>query len=377
MAEDDLVEPANVEVIAPDGSYETWRLRAEAETYPVRPTHLRRGRVTRLDTVPSTSLVRKSLSPPYARVPEERALLDFEITVGRRLLDHYGADAAPEEFPRLVGYQADVEEPFLLLANHRGTALSRAAGDIHDHRAFVVSLFRGLRLLHAIGVVHRTISPHSVRWDSRTRTAQIHDFAHAAFKGEPRRQAGAPPWSSAEQWQADDPGPGAGLAAESTTHPGDDIWSAGMLVYWLVSREQPPAEGPGPRELRFYRLEDLLKGVFDRRAAGRPSAEEVLLERLHAEDPWPLAVRPGDHRFVEGKRLFDEALGRKIGIQEPPAAVTGPVDGSGQGGPGGERAAGNTNGGDEEFLGGRGGTSYGGTQGWNTRNWTTWLRRSR
>ena len=208
--------------------------------------------------------------------------LDNEIRAALRLARILGHDRYPEEIVELVGFDVDAVEPFLLLTAYRGEPVSQLAGSllIDAQRAFRVSLFRSLRLLDAAGVVHRAISPHTVRWDGHQ--VQIVDLTAMTLAGEPRGVAGAAPWASPEQ-----------LSGQGEADPRDDVWSAGVLTSY-VSTGEPVTERSQPADLLVDdpSLRRLLGDVFGP-AAGRPDAA-TMLRRLNAGQP--AVPPPGSER---------------------------------------------------------------------------------
>jgi hypothetical protein len=237
--------------------------------------------------------------PPGTWEPFDR--LDNEIRIGLLLAHRFGDGEYPPEMSRLVGYDIDAEEPFVLLGPYRGEQAHQLAGrlTLDQQRGFEVGLFRALRILEAARVVHGRLSPATVRWDEETASVQVVDFSRAVLVGEKRPAPGEPPWASPQQ------AAGGGIAAA-----GDDLWSAGALTFHVTTGR--PMAGPGPApdlSTRGAALQSLLAGVFAEAPAARPPAEQML-HRLRAPDP--RLGRDGiDPRFLDGCRQFDEILAGK------------------------------------------------------------------
>jgi hypothetical protein len=237
-------------------------------------------------------------------------LLDNEIRIGLHLARTFEDGSYPDELSRMIGYDVDADEPFILLVPYRGDPVERVAGrlKLDQERTFEAGFFRALRMLEAAHVVHGRISPATVRWDGAADAVQLVDFSRATLVGEPRPRAGQRPWSAAEQVA------GVGKAA-----PGDDIWSAGLLTYHVTTGRSVRPTGEAPDlSVRGAALQTLLDGVFAANPAARPSVAQ-LLDRLRVPDPWPAGGDSGDSRFAEGGREFDQQLLRKF-----PQAQTSP-----------------------------------------------------
>ncbi|TDC83524.1 hypothetical protein [Actinomadura sp. 7K507] len=226
--------------------------------------------------------------------------LDGEILAGLRLSRLCGGNPYPRTVSRLVGYDADVAEPFALLEPLRGVEVESLAGTLptEQRRRFQVSLLRAVRVLNAAGIAHRGIGPGTVRWDGDE--VQITDFSRAALIGSPRTVAGTMPWQAPEQrpetprgWRRGDVG------------PNDDIWAAGRLIFYVLTGEELDdraklADRP--------ELETLLADVIER-PERRPDAQ-TLLRRLGEADPPPRPL-PTDPSFSRGRAEFFAQRRRK------------------------------------------------------------------
>ncbi|GGS64157.1 hypothetical protein ACFFV7_01550 [Nonomuraea spiralis] len=235
--------------------------------------------------------------------------LDNEILAGLRLSRLCGAGPYPSEVSRLIGYEADGELPFVLLAPYRGRPVGGTLGRIlpSESLPFQRSLLTGLRWTSAAGIAHRALSPETVHWD--TVCAQITGFTEAAPAGTPRSVAGAPPWWAPEQR----PGQAGGVVTGD-----DDVWAAGRLIFCVATGRAPEradlADAPPD-------LARLLQGVFGP-PEGRPSVRE-LLRRLDAADPVPRGLSP-DVALERGRADFFALRARKH-PQTVPAAEPEPA----------------------------------------------------
>lgn len=242
--------------------------------------------------------LQRRLLPAYTTRAESVDALEAEIRAGLTLVRVFREVSYPPEFTRLAGYAIEAEQPFLLLDLPRDgrTLAERASGLVlsAEQKKFESSLFRALRLLEWAGLVHRSISPATVRWDGAR--VQLTGFGTAERVGRPRQRLGSPPWAPLEQREG-----------TGSIDPRDDIWSAGQLVYFVAhSREptgnrMPPLAGPV--------RDDLLKNVFAELAEQRPDAK-TMLRRVAAPDPWDDLGRPSDP-LLDSRRRFLELLADK------------------------------------------------------------------
>ncbi len=229
--------------------------------------------------------------------PDLYRLLDREIRAGARLLRRFPADGYPAELSRMIGYDIDGEEPFVLLARHPGGPVADRAGQLltdQQHR-FEVGLFRALRLLEAAKLVHGGLSPDTVWWDDGR--VHVGGFEHTVLAGEPRVRNGKSRWCSPAQ-----------QAGDGAATPADDVWSAGAVVLEAVTGE-PPGSHPVPDRYGAA-VGELLAGVFER-TADRPGAAE-LLDRLRAADTVPERADNAVREFAASRARFDEVLAEKL-----------------------------------------------------------------
>lgn len=218
------------------------------------------------------------------------AMLDNEILAGLRLRRHV-RDGYPAEVSELIGYEADGDTRFALLAPYRGTPCDAYTARLLPEalRRFQASLLTGVRLLAAAGIAHRMLNPDTVRWDGDR--AQLTGFGLAAPHGETRAVAGAPPWSAPEQR----PEQVGGEVEER-----DDLWAVGLLIHRMATGTLPHRAG-GPYEELPPDLAWLLTDLFAP-VGKRPSVAE-LLSRAGVADPVPHPVVP-DSALAGGRAEF-------------------------------------------------------------------------
>lgn len=224
--------------------------------------------------------------------------LEHEVRAGVRLLDRY-PEQYPAELVRLIGYNLDVAEPFVLVSPVDGKTIDELGQLRPDEReAFQISLLRGLVHLHDAGVVHGDIGPSTVYWNGRV--AQLRDFGRARVT------------ARSEEGRLTRP-----------TLGGRDVWSAGSLILQVATGRAGLA-GREALENRGQALRDLLEGVFTGNDEARPSAR-TLLGRLNV----PVHLPPEDtaawQRFEDGRQRFDRELRAKWPELAPPAPPPAPT----------------------------------------------------
>lgn len=221
-------------------------------------------------------------------------LLDNEIRAMSRLVTRYGRGGYPPELPRLIGYNFDTIEPYVLCVPFRGNCADKGVRNLlSDQRmAFTVGLLRALAQLAAVELVHGAVGLSTTWWDGSR--VQLVNFECSAATGELRRLADHSAWASPDQIR------GAGRA-----HPGDDVFSAGLVIYELFTGTRltgghpPQVTGSGPL------LSELLAGVFRPEVQRRPAAAE-LLRRL-SMDGNLLVPMDVDASLHAGRAQFDKA----------------------------------------------------------------------
>jgi hypothetical protein len=230
--------------------------------------------------------------------------LDNEILAGRRL----HAVAEPGPYPASVSFlhgdEAESATPYALLRPYQGKPLSAVAGHMleAEQRAFELSLLSGLCWLAAAGIAHRGLSSSTVRWDHQEH-AQITDFSRCTVFGAPR---------SVTSWLEEaDAQPGPGKQASGPVTPRDDMYTAGLLIYYVRSQGDtgPPSHG---------RLTELglagLEPVFGP-PESRPSASELLASYLGMASPVTRRTDP----LKDGHSRFEFWRDKKSSGREFPA----------------------------------------------------------
>jgi hypothetical protein len=264
-------------------------------------------------TTPQVVLQRRLMAGQATDKWAQSDRLDNEIRIGVQLARAFSEDY-PAELSQLVGFDIDVEEPFLLLLPPRGVPAKQVVSRlrIEQERLLEASLFRALRYLEVAGVVHTRISPATVLWEDAGHASKVQliDFSHAVLAGEPRQRGGQRPWVSSEQFA------GTGNAA-----PADDAWSAGHLIYHVTTGYEVRAGELPDLAVRGAPMQVLLADMFAAQASQRPSGTK-LLARLRLDDPWPDGATAMDHPFVTGLRAFDMALMQKYPARVAPEAPT-------------------------------------------------------
>ncbi|MFC8294049.1 hypothetical protein ACFUJ0_20690 [Streptomyces sp. NPDC057242] len=252
------------------------------------------------------------LPPSALSDPRAYGLLEREVAAAVALERRYGTERFGAVFARLVGFDLTAPEPFVLYRPSGGRPLSEWAGRLgaEDQERITGQLAMAVRLLEDTGLVHRAVTPDTVRWDgSRVRLCA----PYAALRsGEPREPFGTAPWASPEQ-----------RAGRGATDPRDDLWSVAQLAYHLLSGRPDRGEGP-PADLADYRRLAALgqAGLFAADAADRPPPAG-LMRLLHVPDP--LAARAGTADPLDRWRAeYDVQTARKRAVAGDPGPGAGP-----------------------------------------------------
>ena len=246
-------------------------------------THLRRRLINDSN---GEALLRKWVpAAEGGRDPHLYDLLDNEIIAMSRLRRAF-RDGWPTELPQLVGYDADNEEPFVLLRPYTGRpAVDVAASfDGQQRRQFQIGMLRALHLIAAVEVVHGAVSLDTLRWDGAG--VQLVDFESARTAG-------------------------------GSADPRDDVWSAAMIIRELTLGTPAADPADDPEHLRA-----LLDGVFG--PVGRRPTAADLLRRMRVDVPAILMADP-DAALAEGRQRFTEASRRKREQFPSPAPVRPPA----------------------------------------------------
>ncbi|MBS2962005.1 hypothetical protein KGA66_03025 [Actinocrinis puniceicyclus] len=244
--------------------------------------------------------------------PALRAAIEEEVRAALTLVRRYGEERYPAALPRLVGYDIEAEEPFVLYERMAGRPLSETVGrfTVKQRRLLAQGLIGALRLLEGAGLVHRAVTPENVLWDGIS--VRLCSLGAAVAAGVPRIAAGDAPWASPEQ-----------LAGVGTTESRDDVWSAAQVLYHTATGRPVNPAGP-PRLLSADpALSALLAGAFSARAQERPQLSK-LLGRLNCRDPLLDAPERTDP-LAAGRRAFDALMARKTSDANPAPSVPGPA----------------------------------------------------
>jgi len=274
-----------VDVVTADGFREAWTLAPEGgwigESRPV----------TRVDD--ETTYLQRTADP---RVSGSRDRLINEIQIGLHLIRCFEA-AYPRRLARLVAYNLDSDEPFVLFAQ-RGVPVAQFQGKIvTEGSGLEVSMLRALRLLENAGVVHHNITPTTVLWDGTD--VQLTDFRVARLVGEPYgTEQPARKWSAPE---ARDP--------RATADPAADLWSAGCVLVSTIDGHLPLPNGQLDRTIG-PELARLVDGFFRHNPQDRPSLDLVLrdLGPGLADEDMDDVSEPGADALRAGRIAFDEFL---------------------------------------------------------------------
>jgi serine/threonine protein kinase len=225
--------------------------------------------------------------------------IDNEILAGRRLHELARGSGYPPELACLYGDYDDkvpVADPFTLFEPYRGEPLRTVVRRLFpaQQEAVQTGLLTALCWLASAGLAHRCLNPDTVLWDGER--VQLTAFSEATVFGASRT-----PISGRLDWVAREQRPG---EAYGTVGPGDDVWAAGRLIFYVRTEGE---ELHNRAQLTQLGLDQLLHGVFGE-PEQRPAASE-LLERMGLRDTVPRL--PEDVRIREGRRRFLTVRGRK------------------------------------------------------------------
>ncbi|MDF9817078.1 hypothetical protein [Streptomyces sp. SPB162] len=253
--------------------------------------------------------------------PAALALLETETAAALTLHRAYSGTRFAGLFPVPFGYDPNAAEPFIVYAVPRGRPASALQGiSTSQQRSVERDLVLAVRLMAAVGLVHRGIVPAAVRCEERG--AQVWDLGSVIRTGFPRAPFGIAPYAAPEQ-----------RAGTGTSDPRDALWSVGQIMYQLLTGRPGRPDGP-PSDLAAHRsLAQTLGPVFAPNAADRPTAEN-LLKLLMPGTELPVGAQPDP--LTPYRRDFDEALRRKyvsLAASQPPVYVPTAEDPSHRAGP--------------------------------------------
>ncbi|MEU5534843.1 hypothetical protein [Streptomyces sp. NPDC020362] len=237
--------------------------------------------------------VQVRLTTADAANPAARALLDTEAGTALQLHRVLADTEYAALFPRIIGYELDAAEPFLLYAAPRGIAAARThVMAASDQQRLTRDLMLALCLLDGQGLVPRGVSPATVLWDGAR--VQLWGLEGVTRTGRPRSPWGRQPFCSPEQRQG-----------EGLTDSRDAVWSVAQVLYRLVTGRPGPADR-APADLGEHRvLDQTLRRAFAPRATDRPTPAQVLD-----------LVAPGAARRVRLTLPADEMRGHREAFEE-------------------------------------------------------------
>ncbi|MEU0370900.1 hypothetical protein ABZ070_11665 [Streptomyces sp. NPDC006283] len=244
-------------------------------------------------------LLQYRLPRSASKVAGAYSALEREVSAAMAVERGFGTERYCELFTRMAGFHLDAPEPFVLYKAPAGRPVAAWQGalTVADQFKVLSQLTLAVRLLEEAGLVHRAISPYTVRWDgSHVRLCEPYRTQRV---GEPRASFGEAPWASPEQRDG-----------QGTADPRDDLWSVAQLMYFLLSGRQGRADG-APDDLdEFRRLAALGEaGAFAPRAEARARPAE-LLRLLNVSDPLA-AVSSAADPLAGARTEFDERLAEK------------------------------------------------------------------
>jgi hypothetical protein len=254
------------------------------------------------------------------KVVDERAAVAGRVVrevEAARALDH-------PDIVALLDFFSDGRRSFLVWELVRGESLAELAGELRDDEAVlaVAQICEALAYAHARGVVHRDVKPQNVMVD-RQGVVKVMDFGIARLADADTLTAegellGTVAYMSPEQ------------AAGHRVGPPTDVYSAGLLLYELLTGENPvrgatagetvgnilagriaPLEQVRPDLPR--ELSDVLAAACSLRAGERPSAAETAdaLRSLSGQLDGGRRLRP--RRLLAPLRRLDVVAQRCLG----------------------------------------------------------------
>jgi hypothetical protein len=270
-------------------------------------------------------LVQHRLPVETVTIAGAREALEREAGAAVAIARAVGDGPHAAAFLPFVGYQLDVDEPFLLYEVPRGRPVADFAGQlpVEEWQRMLRALMVAARVLARAGLAHRDITPASVRWDG-TR-ASLGRPRHAELVGRSRWSAGMSPYASPEQ-----------RAGSGPVDVRDDVWSIAHVAYYVLTGQAAPGSGRPADLERIPALARPLGNAFSAVAADRPTPEEAL-RLLSCPDPLPSA-EPGPDPLDPGREAFEEVRRSKWnGTAALPGAPPGQPRGPEGGPPDGAR----------------------------------------
>jgi Protein kinase domain len=292
----------NLTIVTPDGGTRSLLVGYTDVERPNSGSAYQTRRVRDVATGTNFLLRRVVPGPRPKAAPDPYDLLDNEIQIGLHLIRALaGSGRYPRELARLQGYNDQADLPYLLLSE-RGRPVGQppVRMRVEKKEQFQANLMRALALLAAAGVVHRNLNPMTVRWDDPH--VQITDFRFATLVGEPRGPAPVGAWAAPEAHHH-------GVSA-----PPEDLWSAALLIVYLLTGRPPVGDGSPPDVSRMQINFDHIRGVFDRDPWARPDPS-MIMERMRQPPPDLSGFqRIRDPAFDEGREAFEEMRADKADL---------------------------------------------------------------
>ena len=298
--EDRPVDLAELGFFTPSGQQVSYPARFDGKG-PVGP-----GGLSRTVTAAHGWTLVQHLVPVQGRTAAAaREALEREIGAAVAISRRVGDGPLAACFLPFAGYDLDAPEPFVLYEPPRGEPVERLAGRLNPDEVerLLVGLVVAVRVLEAAGVVHRDISPGTVRWDGRQ--VQLDRPARADMAGRRRVSTGSAPYAAPEQ-----------LDGVGRADPRDDLWSVAQVGYFVHTGRPATGGGPPPDLRAIPALAQPLGQLFAPAAAGRPDPVAVL--RLLSR-PDPLPPDPVGDPLTAGRAAFDRALQTKRQLTGGPA----------------------------------------------------------
>ncbi len=225
----------------------------------------------------------KTLRPEHSA--EEQALLLFKQE------GEAGSAISHENVVKILSHGVDDDIHYIVMELVRGISLRRRltlAGrlSISESLRIMKAVLRGLQAVHEAGYVHRDIKPQNILIDAQG-TPKITDFGIAICPGEPQASPpgltlGTAAYIAPEQ------------AAGEVTGPAADIYSAGAVLFEMLTGEAPfPGDDPiavmnrhlfePPRDPRSVNPEisPALAAIVTRALAKEPSARFSSARKMH------------------------------------------------------------------------------------------------
>ena len=222
----------------------------------------------------------KVILPEYANQPEFVRRFEVEAQLIARL-EH------PHIVP-LFDYWRDPDGAYLVmrwLPSNLRTSLQHGAWPTESAARLLEQIAEALTVAHREGIIHRDIKPDNILLDEDN-NAYLADFGIAKNINISSKEGGAtvgsPAYITPEQIR------GESVSAHT------DIYSLGLVIYELLTAEQPYADATTPEELHQRHLNTPLPLLAARRS-NLPAALDEVLQTATAKNP--------EHRYATALRF--------------------------------------------------------------------------